>query len=118
MTGWWLWFWTGAAQLAVGNVLPISAMPEGTIACNLEQRVGDRGKLARSSGDYVTIIGHQEDAGKTKIRLPSGMKKTIDSRCVCGAVGVFCGRGGASVGSVAARARVASRGKSGSGGCC
>jgi ribosomal protein L2 len=71
-----------AAQLAVGNVLPVAAMPEGTIACNLEQRAGDRGKLARSSGDYVTIIGHSEETGKTKIRLPSGMKKTVDSRCV------------------------------------
>ncbi len=69
-----------AAQLAVGNVLPVSQMPEGTIACNLEQRVGDRGVLARSSGDYVTIIGHSEETHKTKIRLPSGMKKTVDSR--------------------------------------
>lgn len=71
--------WLFAAQLAVGNVLPVSQMPEGTIACNVESRLGDRGKLARCSGDYVTVIGHSEDQGTTKIRLPSGMKKTISS---------------------------------------
>ena len=31
------------AQLAVGNVLPISAIPEGTVICNAEARPGDRG---------------------------------------------------------------------------
>jgi len=80
------------AQLAVGNVLPVSQMPEGTIACNIEQRVGDRGVLARASGDYVTIIGHSEETQKTKIRLPSGMKKTVDSSCR-GMVGIVAGGG-------------------------
>lgn len=57
-------------------------MPEGTIACNVESRIGDRGVLARCSGDYVTVIGHNEENGTTKIRLPSGMKKTVASTCV------------------------------------
>jgi large subunit ribosomal protein L8e len=39
------------AQLAVGNVLPVGEMPEGTVICNVESRPGDRGKLARASGD-------------------------------------------------------------------
>ena len=75
-----------SAELAVGNVLPVSEMPEGTIACNVESRVGDRGVLARCSGDYVTVIGHSEENGTTKIRLPSGMKKNVPSTCVsrCG----------------------------------
>jgi large subunit ribosomal protein L8e len=65
------------AQLAVGNVLPVGGLPEGTIVCNVERYPGDRGKLAKCSGEYVTIIGHNEDAGTTKIRLPSGSKKTL-----------------------------------------
>ncbi|KAG8924208.1 60S ribosomal protein L2A [Tulasnella sp. 417] len=60
------------AQLAVGNVLPLSEMPEGTICCNVESQPGDRGALARTSGNYATIIGHNPDEGITRIRLPSG----------------------------------------------
>jgi len=76
------------AALTIGNVLPVSAMPEGTIICNVESKVGDRGALARSSGNYATIISHNLDEGKTRIRLPSGTKKTIpiDSRAMVGLV--------------------------------
>lgn len=49
------------ANLQVGNVLPIGSMPEGTIVCNLEEKVGDRGKLARASGNYATVISHNPD---------------------------------------------------------
>ena len=61
------------ATLNVGNVLPISQCPEGTIVCNVEEKIGDRGALARTSGNYATVIGHGED-GKTRVRLPSGAK--------------------------------------------
>uniref|UniRef100_A0A2K6F3Z0 Large ribosomal subunit protein uL2 n=1 Tax=Propithecus coquereli TaxID=379532 RepID=A0A2K6F3Z0_PROCO len=55
------------AQLNIGNVLPVGTMPEGTIVCCLEEKPGDRGKLAR---------------------LPSGSKKVISSanRAVVGVV--------------------------------
>jgi len=66
------------AQLVVGNVLPVSQMPEGTIACNVESAAGDRGTLARASGTYVTVISHGDD-GKTRVRMPSGSKKSIPS---------------------------------------
>mmetsp|Transcript_47952 Transcript_47952/g.63468 ORF Transcript_47952/g.63468 Transcript_47952/m.63468 type:complete len:258 (+) Transcript_47952:22-795(+) len=68
------------AKLVVGNVLPVGEMPEGTIASNVEQRAGDRGTFARCSGDYVTVVSHNEETGRSKIRLPSGSKKTIDSK--------------------------------------
>ncbi|KAI3633996.1 hypothetical protein MIR68_004687 [Amoeboaphelidium protococcarum] len=67
------------ANLTVGNVLPLSSMPEGTIICNVEQKVGDRGSFARSSGNYATVIGHNTDDGKTRIKLPSGAKKVVPS---------------------------------------
>jgi len=41
------------AQLTVGNVLPLGSMPEGTIVCNLEERTGDRSKIAKASGNYL-----------------------------------------------------------------
>jgi len=67
------------ATIAVGNVLPVGQMPEGTVICQVEEKSGDRGKLARASGNYATIISQNADAKKTKIKLPSGQKKTISS---------------------------------------
>merc|ERR1712098_849239 len=46
------------AHLTIGNVMPVGNMPEGTIVCNLEEKTGDRGKLARASGNYATVIAH------------------------------------------------------------
>ncbi|KAL1763854.1 60S ribosomal protein L8 [Sigmodon hispidus] len=34
------------AQLNIGNVLPMGTNPEGTIMCCLEEKPGDKGKLA------------------------------------------------------------------------
>ncbi|KAI0982873.1 hypothetical protein GJ496_007400 [Pomphorhynchus laevis] len=67
------------AQLTIGNVLPIGSMPEGTIVCQLEEKPGDRGKLAKTSGNYATIISHNTDKNKTKVKLPSGTKKMLSS---------------------------------------
>lgn len=38
------------AALTIGNVMPLGQMPEGTIICQIEQKTGDRGKLAKASG--------------------------------------------------------------------
>ena len=54
------------AQLTIGNVLPVGKMPEGTIICNLEEKLGDRGKVARASGNYATVIAHNPDTNKTR----------------------------------------------------
>jgi len=76
------------ATLATGNVLPINRLPEGTSVCNLEGNPGDRGKFARSSGTNAIIIGHSDDLAKTRVRLPSGARKTVDgtSRGIVGLV--------------------------------
>ena len=79
------------ASLSVGNVLPLSSMPEGTIICNVEENTGDRGALARTSGNYATVIGHGED-GKTRIKLPSGAKKVVPSGSRA-AIGIVAGGG-------------------------
>jgi len=80
------------ASIAVGNVLPVGQMPEGTVVCQLEENKGDRGRLARASGNYATIVSHNVDARKTKIKLPSGNKKTISS-VNRGMIGVVAGGG-------------------------
>jgi Ribosomal Proteins L2, C-terminal domain len=80
------------ANLTVGNVLPLGEMPEGTIVTNVEEKVGDRGALARTSGNYVIVIGHNADEGKTRLKLPSGAKKVVPSSAR-GMVGVVAGGG-------------------------
>ncbi|RKP28200.1 60S ribosomal protein L2 [Syncephalis pseudoplumigaleata] len=80
------------ATLAVGNTLPVAAMPEGTVICNVEEQPGDRGSLARTSGNYATVIGHNHDEGKTRIKLPSGSKKVIHSACRA-TIGIVAGGG-------------------------
>lgn len=76
------------AALAIGNILPVGEIPEGTVISTIEAKPGDGGKLARASGDYAIIVAQDADKGVTRIRLPSGSKKTIKNinRAVVGLV--------------------------------
>merc|ERR1712077_116530 len=80
------------AQLNVGNILPIGQMPEGTVVCSLEEKTGDRGKIAKASGGYCTIVAHNLDTGRTKVKLPSGIKRLYPSKNR-GVVGLVAGGG-------------------------
>lgn len=80
------------ANLTVGNVLPLGSVPEGTVISNVEEKAGDRGALGRTSGNYVTVIGHNPDEGKTRVKLPSGAKKVIKSSAR-GMIGIVAGGG-------------------------
>jgi len=80
------------AQLKIGNVLPLHALPEGTVISNVEERPGDKGKLARASGDYATIVAHNKETGLTRVRLPSGAKKVVSSNCRA-VIGLVAGGG-------------------------
>ena len=60
--------------------------------CNVEEKLGDRGALARTSGNYATVIGHSPEEDKTRIRLPSGAKKTI-SGSARATIGIVAGGG-------------------------
>merc|ERR1712072_851750 len=79
------------AQLVPGNVLPLSTMPPGAVVSSVESKVGDRGKMARTSGAFAQVISHLEN-GKTRVRLPSGQKKSIPS-CSRAAIGIIAGGG-------------------------
>lgn len=75
-----------------GNVLPLKNIPEGTEVNSVEFEKNDGGKIARSSGSYVTIIAHNRDSNITTLKLPSGVKKNVSSegRAV---IGVIAGGG-------------------------
>ena len=59
----------------------MNKVPEGTVVCNVEEHPGDKGALGRATGCYATIIGHSEDGTKTRVRLPSGARKTLSGHC-------------------------------------
>lgn len=80
------------AELLPGNCLPVGRMPEGVIVSSIEEKTGDRGKLAKASGTSAIIIGHSDDKKKTRLRLPSGARKTISSTARA-IVGIVAGGG-------------------------
>jgi len=80
------------ATLSIGNILPVGQVPEGSVICNIEAKPGDGGKMARASGDYAIIVSQDTEKGITRIRLPSGSKKTISQTCRC-MIGLVSGGG-------------------------
>ncbi|XP_041105211.1 60S ribosomal protein L8-like [Polyodon spathula] len=65
-------------------------MPEGTIICFLEEKSGDRGKLARASGNYA-IISHSPETKKSRVKLSSVSNKVISANRAV--IGVAAGGG-------------------------
>ena len=75
------------ADIKVGNNLPLSKIPEGTMVHNVELKAGKGGQLARSAGSSVQILGFE---GKyALLRLTSGeVRKVIaTNRATIGEVG-------------------------------
>lgn len=77
-------------DVGVGNILTLSAIPEGAPVYNIELKPGDGGKLARSGGNYATVVTHNKD--KTVIQLPSGRFKTVSGKCKA-TIGIVAGGG-------------------------
>jgi len=69
------------ASLSVGNILPVNSMPDGTIVSNCEGKLGDRGSFGRASGTSCIVISQLDDGKKTRMRLPSGARKTVPGGC-------------------------------------
>ncbi len=72
-------FYGAAAPASHGNVLPLKAIPEGALICNIEGRAGDGGKFVRSAGGYATLVSHTPEG--VLCMFPSGAIKTFDSTC-------------------------------------
>jgi large subunit ribosomal protein L2 len=63
-----------------GNAMPLSAMPIGTIAHNVEIKPGRGGQLARSAGAYVQLVGR--DAGWAILKMKSGETRRVRAECM------------------------------------
>jgi large subunit ribosomal protein L2 len=78
------------AEPSLGNILPLSSIPEGTRICNIELRPGDGGKLVRASGTSAILFS--KTSGSALIKLPSGKSILLDERCRA-TVGEIAGAG-------------------------
>ncbi|MDA0364332.1 MAG: 50S ribosomal protein L2 [Chloroflexi bacterium] len=75
------------APVALGNTLPLSAIPTGTSVHNVELQPGKGGQLGRSAGASIQLMAR--DQGYALLRMPSGeMRQVLEScRATIGAVG-------------------------------
>ena len=71
---------TGAdADIKPGNVLPISAIPVGTIIHNIELYPGKGAQLVRSAGAFAQLMAKEN--GTAQVRLPSGEVRIVRLEC-------------------------------------
>ncbi|MBK0401405.1 50S ribosomal protein L2 [Adhaeribacter sp. BT258] len=64
----------------VGNCLPLSDMPLGTIIHNIELMPGNGGILARSAGSYAQLVARE--GRYATIKLPSGEMRMVLVNCM------------------------------------
>ncbi|WP_439881326.1 50S ribosomal protein L2 [Pontibacter sp. MBLB2868] len=63
----------------VGNSLPLSDIPLGTIIHNIELQPGNGGTLARSAGSYAQLVARE--GRYATIKLPSGELRMVLVNC-------------------------------------
>jgi large subunit ribosomal protein L2 len=67
------------SDIKPGNVLPISAIPVGTLIHNIELYPGKGGQLVRSAGAVAQLMAKEN--GKAQVRLPSGEVRFVRLNC-------------------------------------
>jgi large subunit ribosomal protein L2 len=68
-----------AADIKLGNCLPIKNIPLGTVIHNIELRPGEGGKLVRSAGSSAQLMAKEGDYAQ--VRMPSGEVRKILMVC-------------------------------------
>jgi large subunit ribosomal protein L2 len=67
------------AEVRVGNAMPLSRVPLGSVIHNLEFSPGSGGKIARSAGTSAKLIG--KEGNRAHVRLPSGEVRIFSTDC-------------------------------------
>ena len=68
-----------AADIKIGNTLPIRNIPVGTVIHNIELRPGQGGKLVRSAGVSAQLMAKEDEY--SQVRMPSGEVRKIHVEC-------------------------------------
>ncbi|HZB82404.1 MAG TPA: 50S ribosomal protein L2 [Rubrobacteraceae bacterium] len=67
------------AEIDVGNALPLSRIPVGTVVHNVELEPGKGAQMARSAGTSAQITAREGD--HVTLRLPSGERRRVRGKC-------------------------------------
>ena len=75
------------SDIKVGNCLPFTNIPLGTIVHNVELKIGKGGQMVRSAGASAQLMAKEGDYAL--LRLPSGELRKVHIRCraTIGAIG-------------------------------
>ena len=68
------------AEIRVGNALPLSRIPLGTMVHNIELHAGRGGQLARAAGTSAQLLAREGEYAT--IRLPSGEMRMVRVECM------------------------------------
>jgi large subunit ribosomal protein L2 len=68
-----------AAEIFVGNSLPLENIPAGTMVHNIELRPGKGGQMARSAGAAAQLVS--KEGGIALLKLPSGEVRRVPLIC-------------------------------------
>src|SRR4051794_3793180 len=76
-----------AADITVGNALPLRRIPTGTVVHNVELTPGRGGQLGRAAGTEIQLVAKEGE--RATLRLPSGEMRQVpvESRASIGAIG-------------------------------
>ena len=76
-----------AADIQIGNALPLANIPVGTVIHNIELKPGKGGQLVRAAGNGAQLMA--KEGNYAQVRLPSGevRKVAISCRATIGEVG-------------------------------
>jgi large subunit ribosomal protein L2 len=69
-----------AADILIGNALPLKNIPAGTIVHNIELRPGKGAQMARSAGTQAQLVSRE--GGTALLKLPSGETRRVSSDCM------------------------------------
>lgn len=67
-------------EFQVGNTMPLMHIPTGMFVYNIELKPGKGGKIARSAGNSVSLMGF--DKGYAQLKMPSGEIRLVEETCL------------------------------------
>lgn len=68
------------SDVRVGNALPLSEVPLGTVVHNIELKIGKGGAMARSAGQGAQVVAREGDY--VSLRLKSTEMRMVHNRCL------------------------------------
>lgn len=75
------------ADIKIGNAMPLSSVPEGTLVHNVELKPGKGGQMIRSAGASAQVLGFEGNYATLKLMSGEVRKVLITCRATIGEVG-------------------------------